>query len=217
MLGDRRRALLPSAPLFWRPSEHAARYHRAFLNKLLAREAAAGYRTETAVLIAADQAHGWDVDDAHVANGRWVASPDADALWAAFAGEHRGDPVRMVCPVYERERTDFAVGNGLILANTWWLLELPGSEGGTANEHIEVPGAAAFTTGAPPVYAPPGPMLFLSEVTDPRLAISVAVDEAPRRGCAGIVVDHHPTDDALESALRAGGFRAHCAYYTGAL
>lgn len=61
--------------------------------------------------------------------------------------------------------------------------------------------AAAATVGAPPVYAPPGPILFLPEVADPCQAITAAVEEAARRGCAGGVVDHHPGDDALEAAL----------------
>ncbi|MBE7190326.1 hypothetical protein, partial [Jatrophihabitans endophyticus] len=41
-----------------------------------------------------------------------------------------------------------------------------------------------------------------------RLAIPAALDEAPRRGCAGIVVDHHPSQDSLQVALRAAGLRS---------
>ncbi len=217
MLGQRRSALVRFAPLFWKPNPDAASAHRAFLEKLLTRGAAVGYRTPTSVLIAAAQAEGWNVDDAHVPDGRWVDDPDATEMWARFVEDHRADRVRMVCPVYEPARADFAAAYGLSVANTWWLRELPGSEGGTANERVALPGATAVTVSAPPVYAPPGPMLFLPEVADPWQAITPALEVAARRGCAGVVVDHHPGEDALEAALIGAGFRAHCAYYTGPL
>ncbi|MBE7189484.1 hypothetical protein, partial [Jatrophihabitans endophyticus] len=70
-------ALTPFVPLFWRPSEHAARCHRAYLTRLLAGRAATGYRTENALLFAVHGGDAWTVDDAQVPDGRWTADPDA--------------------------------------------------------------------------------------------------------------------------------------------
>jgi hypothetical protein len=216
VLAERRKPLVSKAPIFWRPAEHAAQFHRAFLAKLLTQAGARGYRTDTAVLIAAPRKHGWVIDDAYVPDERW-ADPAALALWTAFAADCSGDLVRFVCPVYEQERGAFARRAGLTVAESWWLMELPGSEGGQAGLNIDLPGAAAFTTAAPPVYAPPGPMLFLSDVAEPQSAIPAAVPEALRRRCAGIVVSQHPDDSALAAKLDDIGFRQHCDYYTGAL
>ena len=84
ILAERRESLVPRAAIFWRASEHAARFHRAFLAKLLTQGGARGYRTGTAVLIAAPRGPGWNVDDFWVPQERW-ASPDAQAVWDAFA------------------------------------------------------------------------------------------------------------------------------------
>ena len=213
-LAERRKQLVLQAPIFWRPSENADRIHRAYLTRLLTQAGARGYRTETAVLIAAPRQQGWIVDDACVPLEQWGGA-DAQALWEAFAAECSGDPVRFVCPRYEQERGAFAHRAGLIVAESWWLMELPGSEGGEPGLTVDLPGASAFTTAAPPVYDPLGPMLFLPDVTDPQTAIPAAVREAPRRGCAGIVVNQRPGDFALAAELDEAGFRQHCDYYTG--
>ena len=213
-LAERRKQLVPHAPVFWRPSQHATRIHRAYLARLLTQAGAKGYRTDAAVLIAAPRNPGWTIDDACVPREQWDA-PDAQALWQAFTADCSGDPVRFVCPRYERERGAFAHGTGLTVAESWWLKELPGSHGGQAGVTVDVPGASASTTAAPPVYAPPGPMLFLPEVTDPQTAIPAALSEAPRHGCAGIVINQHPDEIQLAAKLREAGFRQHCDYYTG--
>ncbi|HVT67476.1 MAG TPA: hypothetical protein VHF26_07000 [Trebonia sp.] len=217
VLAERRRPLASRAPVFWQPAGHAARFHRAFLTRLLTEAGARGYRTDTAVLIAAPRGQSWIVDDAYVPHERWTTSHAAQALWQAFAADCGGDPVRFVCPRYEEERGAFARRVGLTVAESWWLRELPGSGGGPAGVTVDLPGASAATTAAPPVYAPPGPMLFLPQVTDPPSAIPAAVPEALRRGCAGIVVSQRPDDSALAAVLDEGGFRPHCDYYSGVL
>jgi hypothetical protein len=216
ILAERRESLVPRAPIFWRPSEHAARFHRAFLAKLLTQGGARGYRTGTAVLIAAPRGPGWNVDDFCVPQERWT-SPDAQALWDAFAADCAGDPVRFVCPRYELQRGAFAGRAGLKVAESWWLLELPGSEGGQAGLTVELPGASAVTTGAPPVYAPPGPMLYLPQTADPQRAIPAAMSEGPSHGCVGIVVNQRPDQAIPATELGKAGFRPHCDYYTGTL
>ena len=94
-------------------------------------------------------------------------------------------------------------------------MELDGSSGETANTEVTLPGATAITTAAPPIYAPPGPMLFLPSVETPHEAVPAAVQEAPRRGCAGIVVNVRPGESDLEAELRKYRFRGHCHYFEG--
>ncbi|HEX4091873.1 MAG TPA: hypothetical protein VHZ33_24430 [Trebonia sp.] len=216
VLAERLKLLIPHAPIFWHPSQHAARIHKAYLTRLLTQAGARGYRTDTSVLIAAPSPPGWIVDDASVPREQW-GTPDANALWSALTADCSGDPVRFVCPRYEQERGAFAVQAGLTLAESWWLKELPGSQGGQAGLTVELPGASAMTAAAPPVYAPPGPMLLLPEVDNPHTAIPAALAEAPRRGCAGIVINQRADQAVLAAALRETGFRQHCDYYTGNL
>lgn len=215
-LARRREPLVEKAPIFWRPAPQAVKSHRAFLERLLTDAGGRGYRTDTAVLIAGPRGDGLLVDDAFVPDERW-ADGDGSAMWSAFAADRAGAAVRFVCPTYERERGEFARSVGLELAESWWLLELPGSGGGQAGEEIELPGAPARTVGAPPVYAPPGPILFLPAPADASRALPAAVEQAPKLGCAAIVVNQTAGDDALGTELTKAGFRRHCGYYTGIL
>src|ERR1700761_3067910 len=97
VLAERRKLLVPHAPIFWHPSQDADRIHRAYLARLLTQAGAKGYRTDKAVLIAAPSRAGWIVDDARIPSEQW-STPDADTLWRAFTTDCSGDPVRFVCP-----------------------------------------------------------------------------------------------------------------------
>lgn len=123
----------------------------------------------------------------------------------------------MVCPVVEPARADFAAEVGLAPQQSWWLLVLPGSGGGEADLEVRLPGAVARTVSAPPVYAPPGPVLFLSAVSETTSTLPAALEAASQLGCAAIVVDQPADDLALPSALHQAGFRRHCDYCTGIL
>lgn len=138
-------------------------------------------------------------------------------LWDALAVECPGDALRFVSPTYERARGAFARETGLTLAESWWLLEMAGSGGGEAGRDVALPGAQAMTVGAPPVYAPPGPILFLPAPTDAARALPAAVEQAPALGCAAVVVNQQADDHALATVLTRAGFRQHCDYYTGIL
>ena len=206
-LRRRREALVPHAPVFWRPAPNADARHRAYLHHLLTEGGARAWRTSTSVLVAARRSAGWLVDDLHV-----DGASDAVDLWNAFASSCGGDDVRLVAPAYERERTAQAVAAGLEVVESWWLLELA-SGGGEPGVSADLTGADAVTVAAPPVYAPPGPMLVLSDVTD-GAALPAAVAQAPALGCAGVVVAQK-VGDAFGPALAGLGFRRHCDFFEG--
>lgn len=208
VLRGRRRALVPHAPVFWRPARDADTRHRAYLRHLLADGGARAWRTPTSVLVAAPRGEGWLVDDLVLGD-----PCDGPLLWNAFADASGGEDVRFVAPTYEPARTQLAVNAGLALAESWWLLELD-SGGGEAGAHVELPGVRAVTVAAPPVYAPPGPMLLLPAVTD-AAAVSAAVDTAPAIGCAGVVVNQRSGDDELTDALDEAELRRHCDFFEG--
>lgn len=213
VLTRRREPLVEYAPVFWQPAPDAKVNHRAFIEYLLTEGGAKAYRTDDCVLIAAPRGDGWLIDDAHIQGELW-ASGDGRDLWNAFDADCHGAEVRLVCPTYEQARAEFAQAAGLAIAESWWLMELPNSGGGEAGAQVTLPGADAITVGAPPVYAPPGPILFLRTVTNTDLALPAAISKAPELGCAAIVVNQID-DDGLARPLAAAGFRQHCDYYTG--
>jgi len=216
VLRQRREPLVALAPVFWRPAADASAQHRAFIEHLVSEGGAKAFRTDTAVLVAVPRGEGWLVDDLYVPGSDW-ANGDGRTLWNAFDGEAHGSQVRLVCPTYEGDRAEFARTAGLSIAESWWLLELSGAAGGEAGVRVDLAGADAITVAAPPVYDPPGPILFLPSLSDASAALPAAVDRAPRLGCAAIVVNHVAGDDALAQALARAGFRQHCDYFTGAI
>ena len=123
--------------------------------------------------------------------------------------------MRFVCPSYEVERAAHAAAAGLAVHESWWLLELPGPGGGVAGVPVDLRGSPAMTVGAPPVYAPPGPILFLPARTDAVVALPAAFAEAPGLGCAAVVVNQAAGDEDLAVLLGGAGFRRHCDYYEG--
>ena len=158
-------------------------------------------------MLVARSGEGWLVDDFHA-----VGASDALDLWKAFAASCGGADVRFVAPTYEVERGTHAAAAGLEVAESWWLLELT-SGGGEPGVPVELAGADAVTVAAPPVYAPPGPMLLLRTVTD-GAALPTAVEQAPALGCAGVVVNQR-AGDAFRDALTGLGFRRHCDFLDG--
>lgn len=179
------------------------------------RVARGAYRTDDSVLIAAPRGAGWLVDDAHVPGSDWAG--DGRALWNTLDLDAHGAQARFVCPTYDEERAAFARSAGLTIAESWWLMELPGTSGGEAGVRVQLPGAEAITVAAPPVYDPHGPILFLPALSDSGTALPAAIVRAPQLGCPAIVVNQVAGDDALAESLSGAGFRRHCDYYTGAI
>jgi hypothetical protein len=220
LLGRRRERLAMFAPVFWRPATGASEAHRAFIEYLLSDGGAKAYRTEESFLMAVPRAAGWLVDDAHVPGEDW-AGDDGRALWNAFDADCHGADVRVVCPTYEGARAEFARAAGLSVSETWWLLELPGGSGGRPGLRVQLPGAAAITVAAPPVYDPLGPVLFPPSWSTSSRAATPSVKRSPRPDSGGIApttpaplrpsdeapVQHRPSARPRGSRPWAGGLR----------
>lgn len=213
LLARRRAPLVECAPIFWRPAPDAAARHRDFLRHLLTEGGAHAFCTDEAVLIAAPRGAGWLVDDMCVPGESWAT--DGGELWDALDRQCHGEEVRFVCPTYESERAAFATAVGLEVEESWWLRELTGSGGGEPGVEVALPGADAITVAAPPVYAPPGPMLFLPGPITSADALPVALLAARSHGCAGVVVSQRSGDAQLSKALQSHAFRRHCDFYQG--
>ncbi len=210
-LGRRRAALVPYAPVFWRPAEGGRAAHRRFLGPLLDR-GGLGFRTDTGLLVAAPRPGGWTVDDLVVPAGGW--STTGQELWTAFATRASGS-VRVVCPVPEPDRAGFARAQGLALAASWWHRDVPSAGRPADGLEPSVDGAESRLVTAPPVYDPGGPVLYLAEVSDAARALPSAAGEAARLGCPVVVVNQPAADRALAEALAASGYRRHCDYFDG--
>jgi hypothetical protein len=213
-LAKRRAPLVAFAPVYWRPAADAVERHHAFIEYLFTGGGGLAYRTEDSVLIATPRSDGWLVDDLHVPDARWAT--EGVELWNALAADVKGEGVRFVCPTYESGRAEFASSIGLSVAETWWLIEL-GGDGGKAGLSVSLPGADAITVAAPPVYAPPGPMLFLPATEDAATAVRAAIARAPELGCAGVVVNQTARDQEMSEILQGFGLRPHCDYFTGTI
>lgn len=211
-LGRRRARLVPFGPIFWRPAPDAASLHRNYLGSQLTDGGALAYRTEDSVLMAVPRGDGWLVDDAYV--------PDEDSntsreLWNAFDAECHGARVRLVCPVYEEHRAEFARAVGLTVAETWWLRELPDSTGCPGGVRVPLAEVDAITVAAPSIYDPGGAVLLLPDAPPIDEVIRAAVDRAFELGCPAVVVNQRADDADLARVLEGEGLRRHCDYLEG--
>ena len=212
-LDDRRERLVAYAPAYWRPAPDAKLRHRIFIEYLLAEAGAVGLRCNDGLLLSQPRGSGWLVDDAVVAEDKWEA--DGAELWAALVDSVSG-PMRWVCPASEPQRRAFVTARGFDLAESWWHREVdvPVTAVDVA-EQVNVVGASARLVQAPPVYAPGGPILFLTAVSRRHVALGSAVTQAPRLGSPVIVVSQSPGDSELATELTAAGFTHHCDFLEG--
>lgn len=210
-LARRRAALVPFAPVFWRPSVDAEQRHREFLTSLL-ENGAVGFRTDDDLVLAHPRGDGWVVDDAAVAADRWESA--GRALWEATSGEVSG-PVRWVCPVPEPARLAFVRRQGFEVVESWWHHDTAGPLA-APHPDPDISGAHARLVPAPPVYAPGGPILFLTRVADPAAALVDARARAAGLGAPVVVVGQQSGEAHLVSALESAGFVRHCDFLESA-
>jgi hypothetical protein len=209
----RRRDREPYAPRFWRQAANAHDVHAAFLGSLIADPDVLCVRTDRSFAFAATRPGFLLVDDAAVEDeADWAI--EGPALLRAVAG---AATVRFVCPVPEPARAALAASLGLRIEETWWHRDLEFVEARAdiaTGGAIETRGALGRLVPAPPVYAPGGPVLLVTEVAD-RAALADIEDRAAAAGAPVSVVTQHPDDRDRARLLYAAGYRRTCDFYHG--
>jgi hypothetical protein len=203
----------PFAPRLWRRARDARRVHARYLGSLIADPAVPAMRTDHTFAFGMPRPGLVLVDDAAADRADQWATEGA-ALVRRLVG---GSRVRFVCPVPEPERAALAVQLGLSCAETWWhrdLTERPVDL--RTDESLQVRGAQGRLIAAPPVYAPGGPVLLVTQFHD-RRALSEIEREAASRGATVSVVTQAPEDSVREELLLTAGYRRTCDFYEGTL
>ena len=213
-LASARRAVIESfAPRFWKPAEDSDRTHAAFLGSRIAEPDVLSIRTEHGFLLGMPRPDALVVDD--MAMERDVFWPlDGEELLRAAGQVGR---LRFVCPVRELLRASAATAVGLLVAESWWhrdLTQFSSDLPDVVELGVRVDGAVGRLVPAPPVYAPGGPVLLVTSLTDPN-ALSVIEDEAARRGAPVSVVSQEPGDGQLADLLKAAGYKRTTDFYEG--
>lgn len=175
-----------------------------------------GFRTDGAVVMAHHASRGWEVDDAVVPEAEW--STTGQALWEALVDAIGTAPARFVCPVPEPRRAEFAVAKGFRLVESWWHRDVPVQVSAASSAPpaaaqvgpLAVPKARAYLVEAPPIYHPSGPVLYLTEVSGPEVALDSALRAAEGHAAPIVVVSQPATDLVLPDSLQHKGFRRHC-------
>ena len=153
--------------------------------------------------------------DASYGDAAGVDAGGGDASPRGGAGID-GGRIQFVCPVFEPERTRFALDRGLVLARSWWHREVDATSPRGARAAVpRIAGAVVDLVPAPPIYDPGGPITFLRDVTDER-ALDGAPEEARRCGSPLVVVDQPAASRWLADALAARGYVRHCDFFVTA-
>jgi len=86
-----------------------------------------------------------------------------------------------------------------------------------AGSSPRVEGATAALVPALRICDPGGPVLFLTDITDPARALAAACAEAERLGSPVVVADQPHGGTRLAGPLRDAGYGRHCDFYEGTL
>lgn len=198
----------PFAPRFWRRAAGARDAHAAFLGGLIQDPGTPSLRTDNGFAFGLPRPGGLLIDDIAVDDEtRWPA--DGTRLIRSLVGP---SPVRLVCPVPQKERTAVAVALGLRVAETWWHRDLELSD--RLMGPVDLPGARLVA--APPVYDPGGPVLLVTEFRDAD-ALQALEQRAAGAGARVSVVSQRPEDVGCADLLVAAGYRRTCDFRTGTL
>ncbi|MDO9457891.1 hypothetical protein [Nocardioides sp.] len=206
----RREVLAPHAPRFWRPAADATARHRAFLTRLVDDPAALTLRTDHGYLMALGDATRRVVDDMAVTDEAWA--DEGVALLRAVVDATT--TVRFVVPVAEPRRREAAEALGLRVAESWWHRDLPLVQVRGESDRVELStaGARGRLVPAPPVYAPGGPVLLVTDV-ETGTALAALEDEAAERGATVSVVSQRADDLMRELLLVEAGHVRTTAFF----
>lgn len=201
------------APRFWKPAEDACGTHAAFLGSLIAEPGVLSICTDHGFLFGVPRSGALVVDDmATEGDGFWPLDGEDLLRSAQQVGR-----LRLVCPVPEKLKASAAIAAGLTVAESWWhrdLTRVSPTAHASDELDIQVGGAVGRLVPAPPVYAPGGPVLLVTKLSDSD-ALSVIEDEAARRGAPVSVVSQQPDDYQLAELLNFAGYKRTADYYRG--
>lgn len=198
--GQRRERIVSFAPRFWHPAPDARGRHEAFLNDQIRDLDVVTLRTDHGFVFATPRADLLDVDDMALdQDTRW---PDDGTRLLRAVMEHHD--LRFVCPVPEPSRSRTARYLGMSVKESWWHRNLAPTvvRVGTSDQ-VVVPGARGQLVEAPPVYAPGGPVLLVSEVAS---AAALAAIENAAAAVEAVVSVVLRSAGAPEDLLRRGGY-----------
>lgn len=209
----RRERIVPFAPRFWKPAPNARELHAAFLSSLIDSPDVISIRTDQGFLFGMPRNDLLLVDDMALEDDSdWPTDGRVLLRWAGEAGR-----LRFVCPVPEEPRTSTASAVGLANVESWWHRDLEPA----ADRLPEVDGpvlivdeAKGRLLPAPPVYAPGGPVLLVTQVTSPDSLMGIERAAAQRGACVSVVT-HQPGDEQLAELLATAGYKCTTDYYEG--
>lgn len=209
----RRERIVPFAPRFWKPAPNARELHSAFLSSLIDSPDVISIRTDQGFLFGMPRNDRVFVDDMALEDDSdWPTDGQALLRRAGETGR-----LRFVCPVPERARTSTASAVGLANVESWWHRDLEPA----ADRVPEVDDPVLIVDEAkgrllpvPPVYAPGGLVLLVTQVTSPDSLMRIE-HEAARRGACVSVVTHQPGDEQLAELLTTAGYKRTTDYYEG--
>jgi hypothetical protein len=198
----RRRSLVDFAPRFWRPATAATAVHTAFLGSLIDANEVLSVRTEHGFLFGMPRDNRLLIDDLALEEELLWSTEGVALLSHALAN----DALRVVCPCPETARRAAVESLGAKPVESWWHRDLEPLGQGPSPTQLKVEGAEGRLVEAPPVYAPGGPVLLVTEVRD-KAALGEIERAAARCGATVSVVSLPPDDISRTGLLMSSGYR----------
>jgi hypothetical protein len=209
----RRERIVPFAPRFWKPAPNARELHAAFLSSLIDSPEVISVRTDKGFLFGMRRNDLVLVDDMALEDDAdWPADGQVLLRWAGETGR-----LRLVCPVPEEPRTSTASAVGLANVESWWHRDLePAADRlpEVDDPVLIVAEAKGRLVPAPPIYAPGGPVLLVTQVTSPDSLTGIERAAAQRGACVSVVT-HQLGDEQLAELLTSAGYKRTTDYYEG--
>lgn len=211
---QRRAALVPHAPRFWRSADDAAEKHRVHLGRLINDPAARSLRTDHGYAIGMASPPRLIIDDMVVDENHY--QNEGIALLQAIAAN---SDVRFVCPTFETQRAELARNVGLTVVESWWHRDLEEAESTAAHhipEDLNVDGTHGRLVSAPPIYDPGGPVLFVTKLRSASALREIEL-RAAKDGATVSVIAVKADDNSVERLARDNGYRRTTDFFEGRL
>lgn len=218
LMERRRERYAELSPVFWRPAVGVTEAHAHVMRATAARAGAVALRTDGGFALSYPHEGRCFVDDFAVEADDLWRSDGRELLLAAWARARSTDQptLRVVTARKDHPKRDMLAGLDLIVAERWWVKELPPGGDASAWGPVTLGDVEALIVPAPPVYDPGGPVCLLGDV-EPARAIPAA-DAATRYGAVLAIVQRGqvtPEAPGSEPELEAAGFHNPSEFYEG--